>query len=467
MLKKTFAHLMVILGSLILANCSSTSNIGMPSFGQSDQPSRQLSTQELLTDNTIWQSSPNTVWNNVSHVSLTKLEAASNVSDTIASGWIKLAIIAKRYSLDTKELAQQLMAWRSQFSNHPGNSIFPDNSNLTTLLNTPLPQHIALLLPLQNRAGQAIRDGFLSAYYDSLAKNHVQQTISFYDTSVNKNIPALYQQAVAEGATFVVGPLMKDEVQTLTNAGGFKVPTLELNYTEIGFGSLPNNLYQFGLSQTDETQQVADKAKSAGHSRALIIVSKSDATMRSAKSLISRWQADGGTIVDSLYFDPKTNLTQSVADLLHVNPTADTKRSRSKDSNKTTLEQQRRQDFDVIFLLTDPQSAREVVPLLKFYYASNVPIYATSSVYSGAPNPAKDQDLNGVIFCDIPWLIQAKNANRLTAVGHDAYLLSSDLPRLRMMPNFPMYTATGALSLNSHQQIYRRLPWTKMHGGMP
>ena len=36
---------------------------------------------------------------------------------------------------------------------------------------------------------------------------------------------------------------------------------------------------------------------------------------------------------------------------------------------KLILEQQRRQDFDVIFLLTQPERAREIVPLLKYYYA--------------------------------------------------------------------------------------------------
>lgn len=138
------------------------------------------------------------------------------------------------------------------------------------------------------------------------------------------------------------------------------------------------------------------------------------------------------------------------------------------DNNKTTLELQRRQDFDVIFMLAEPKSARAIVPLLRFYYAENIPIYSTSVIYSGSPNPQKDTDLNGVIFADTPWTLKmASNTNRMYAVGRDAYLISNGLLRLTQLPNFPLYATTGALTLNSNHQIYRRLPWTKIENGHP
>ena len=115
--------------------------------------------------------------------------------------------------------------------------------------------------------------------------------------------------------------------------------------------------------------------------------------------------------------------------------------------------------------------ARQIVPLLRFYYAGNVPIYSISAVYSGHPNPVKDKDLNGVTFCEIPWIIQMSHTegspgqyDRLYAIGRDAYLLSQSLPRLNSMPNFPIYGATGALDMDQ-QRIHQRLPWVTMHGG--
>ncbi len=419
-----------------------------------------------LNDPTLWQNNPATIWGTLTRVSLQQLDT-TKTSDPNKSAWLKLASISKHYSTDTTQLVQQLIAWRSQNSNHPGNQLFPDNNILNSLLNNPSPTHIAILLPLQGQfgpMGRAARDGFLNAYFASGGK----QTTSFYDTSKN-NITDLYQQAIAKGADIVIGPLTKEHVQELLKHSKFTVPTLALNYTDIWFGSLPNNLYEFGLSPTAEAEQAADRAWQGGHSHALIIASKNVWTDNIVKTLSTRWQALGGTFTDTLSFTPQADLSHDIASLLHVNPEEDHDKMK-KENNTTILHQQRRQDFDVIFLLTQPERAREIVPLLKYYYADNVPIYSTSVIYSGVPSPQKDSDLNGVIFCDTPWTLSGSSTSsqgRFFAVGRDAYLLSRELIRLSKLPNFPIYGATGALTLTSQQQIHRRLPWAKMHAGHP
>ena len=415
------------------------------------------------------------IWNRLQHTSIPHLQTAlSESKDKINSGWLKLALISKQYSTDTTQLVNQLLSWRVDYSNHPGNSLFASNAELNTLLNTPPPKHLGLLLPLQGTfapQGQAVRNGFLSAYYEALAKNHQQQTVSFYDTSATQDMRALYQRAITEGVDMIIGPLTKDNVQNLASQSEFTVPTIELNYTDLWVGSLATNLYQFGLSPQDEAQQVADKAHQAGTTRAIIIAPQNDWGQRTTRALVSRWQANGGTVAETYYFAANADLTQDVATLLHVDTKSDTAKTREH-KTKDVLEQQRRHDFDVIFLLAQPAKARQIAPLLKFYYVENIPIYATSSIYEGKPQPTKDTDLNGVYFCDIPWTLLSLSkgsvhADRLYAVGRDAYLLSHELPRLMQLPNFPIYGATGALTLNSQHQIYRRLPWTKMHDGHP
>ena len=457
----------IALSTLAITGCSSTTDMISQTFGSHYAGSQPYTGTYKMSDEAFWEGSSATVWDRLTHIPLTQLDASANTSDNVKSGWIKLAIISKRYSTNSKDLTQHLTAWRSEYPSHPGNSLFPSDSSLTSIAHTPLPQRIALLVPLQgpsSASGQAVRDGFLGAYYESLAKTHVQQTISFYDTTTNPNINALYQQAVSEGADFVVGPLIKNDVQSLANSGSFRVPTLELNYTDNS--SLSNNLYQFGLSPLDEAQQVADKAMRNGLSRAIIIAPQNDWGKNTVKTLTTRWKSLGGSVTEVMYFTPQSNLNQDVADLLHINIKQDREKMKNE-NNKAILEKQRRQDFDVIFLLAQPESAREIVPLLKYYYADNIPIYATSSIYSGAPNATKDQDLKGVIYCDIPWVLQMNRSDRLFAVGHDAYLISAELPRLTQMPNFPIYASTGALTLTSSHQIYRRLPWTQVNAGRP
>lgn len=468
MIKNIFITLFIAISSLALMSCETTQNILNQSFSSSSTTladNAPVNLQGFPNDPVFWQGNTTTVWNKLQHIPLPQLQStAAQSTDPNITGWLKLAIISKQYSTDTNQLVTQLIAWRAANGSHPANTLFPDNATLTRLQNTRVPQHIALLLPLQgplSDSGQAVRNGFLSAYYASA--NQHQQTVSFLDTTQNQNISALYQQAISQGADSIVGPLTKEEVQQLKNQGTFSSPVLALNYTD-SWGSLPTNFYEFGLSPIDEAKQLAEKSWQTGHKRALLIAPDDAWGQRVVKSLTTNWQSLGGSVADTFYFNNQTDLNSGIANLLHVNP-----------NDKNISGAQRRQDFDIIFLLAPPPMARQIVPLLKYYYVANVPIYATSIVYSGAPSP-QDSDLNGVTFADMPWTLQNANSSaiksdsktsRLYALGRDAYMLSNQFSRLSLLPNFPVYGATGALTLTPQQQIYRRLAWVQMRHGRP
>lgn len=467
---KYIQTLLILAFSLItLAACSPPSIVSQNFSNQQSNLSMQnVNLDAFPNDPTFWQGDTQTVWDRLQHVPLQQLQASvTKTTDPTTIAWINLAIISKQYSVDTMQLTTQLMAWRAANPSHPGNALFPSNSTLTSLQTMPRPKHIALLLPLQGQlgnSGQTVRDGLLNAYYSS--GNTANQAISFYDTSTSTPIAALYQQAITEGADTVIGPLTKPEVQALASQGNFPVTTLALNYTD-SWGSLPSNFYEFGLSPQDESQQMADRARQAGLSRTIIIAPSDEWGQRVVKAVVDRWKTLGGSITDTFYFTNDTDLNAGIANLLHVNAQADRKKMQAHDS-KNVLEQQRRQDFDVVFLFAPPQMARQIVPLLRYYYVNTIPIYATSIVYSGTPAPQKDIDLNGVIFCDTPWTLQMGGTNhpdRLYAVGRDAYFISTQIPRLKMLANFPLYGATGALTLTPQQKIYRRLAWTQIHDG--
>ena len=469
MTKKLLVLFFLAFGLVQLSGCSSSSiTSGFQSAFTRTTPA-DVRAVSIADNSDLWRGDTGTIWYKVQHTSLPKLQIAlAQSKDATAAGWLKLAIISKQYGTNKSDLIPQLIAWRGANPSHPANSLFPDNTTLTTLLNTPLPKHIALLLPLTGSfatQGQAIRDGFLSAYYESLAKQNTSQTISFLDTNKNPNISALYDEALAKGADIVIGPLLKNNVQALSQRGQFPVPTIELNYTD-AWGALSTNLYQFGLSPQDEAEQAAEKASQEGLRHAIVIAPQDEWGQRVSKTLISRWQSLGGSVTDTLYYSPSADLSQDIPRLLHINPKEDHAKNR-ENNNKKQLEQQRRQDFDVIFLLAPPETARQIVPLLKYYYVTKIPIYSTSVIYSGSPSPQKDIDLNGVFFCDIPWLLSRHSGNRLYAVGRDSYVLTRELPVLMAMPNFPIYAATGALTLTSKHQIYRRLPWAQIYEGHP
>ncbi len=343
----------------------------------------------------------------------------------------------------------------------------------------PKATKVALLLPLQgpNAArGQAIRNGFLTAYYYAKQQQPDAPAVDVIDTS-RGNVVELYQQAVANGANFVVGPLTKEELRAVASQGRLPVPTLALN--TLDDGARVANLYQFGLSPQDEAQQAAVRARQDGHSRVLVIVPAGTWGQGIAAAFEKQWQSLGGTVVDSYAYPPKGDFSYGIRNLLRVNPPP---------KNSTPGQRyspQPRQDADMIFLAAFPQQARQIKPSLLFYNAGNVPVYATSLIYSGKPSPGYDQDLNGIEFGDMPWLLgpdlpqwgeireQMKSSwaasygasPRLYALGIDAYHLTYGLGRLTTGAN--LQGATGNLSVDSNQYIKRQLEWAKIENGLP
>lgn len=131
----------------------------------------------------------------------------------------------------------------------------------------------------------------------------------------------------------------------------------------------------------------------------------------------------------------------------------------------------RRQDFDMIFLLAYPSKARQIMPALNYYYAGDIPVFATSSVYSGHANILKDKDLNGIIFCDLPWVFshqmsvknwpeQFNSYNRLYALGRESYALTTQINQLLL---FPLNKSN--FSLKENQQITHLLEWGQFKEG--
>lgn len=351
---------------------------------------------------------------------------------------------------------------------------------------------ISLLVPLQGpyaAAGQAIRDGFIAAYYQTPQPGNNPLTLRIIDTSQG-DIVALYKQAVEQGANFIVGPLNKSEGAALVQAGVISVPTLLLNTLPIE--SAVTNLYQFGLSPEDEAKQAADKAWHSGHKKALVVAPASAWGQRAFEEFISEWRILGGEIVGEMYYDDPAQLSNQISQLLHV----DQSEQRGKELRAVLQESKirtityRRQDFDMVFLVAKPDLARELRPLFKFYYAGKTPIYATSHLYGGFPDPKYDQDLNGVIFCAIPWEVDASSLPpdvssimenikktwpktlqqqpQFFAFGVDSFLLTKKLSNGALsIPATGLQGATGLLILQPNKVWYRQLPWVQMVDGQP
>lgn len=433
----------------------------------------RIQLETLLDSDAGLAQNQHTLWLTLLHVPSSELTsmAAKAAPQSELQGWLHLALVSRQHANDSQALLAALKSWHAQFSTHPANKILPKPlESISPKLLLP-PKHIALLLPLSgpfSGPGNAVRDGFIAAQKDST--HEVAQT-RVYDTNKG-DVTQLYRQAVNEGADYVVGPLLKGQVARVAVLD-HPVPTLLLNDSVAG---AQDNSYVFGLSPVNEATQVAIKAHHKGYNRALIIAPQNEWGEDVVSAFRTQWHKEGGVVVDSLAYGAKDDLNKKMRDFLHISDSQVRERQ-----IKMVLGQNiegapsRRQDFDMIFLLAYPSKARQIMPLLHYYYAGDVPVYATSSVYTAQANALKDKDLDGLIFCDIPWVFahqmgvknwpeQFNSYNRLYALGIDSYALTTRLNQLLLFP--AAGSDNGTLYLQPAQQVARVLEWGQFRHGL-
>ncbi|MEE8197960.1 MAG: penicillin-binding protein activator, partial [Acidiferrobacterales bacterium] len=118
--------------------------------------------------------------------------------------------------------------------------------------------------------------------------------------------------------------------------------------------------------------------------------------------------------------------------------------------------------------------------------APNIPIYATSNVFTGKVDPTRDTDLDGIMFGDMPWMLvndgkiqdlrQALERNRpyahsqldrLFALGMDSYSIIPHLNRISMEDAARFSGVTSGLSLGRDGRLQRQLLWARFSRGTP
>jgi outer membrane PBP1 activator LpoA protein len=422
------------------------------------------------------------LWETLMQLSYRELNQLQKQAEKrVLKGWYTLAGLSKNHQVNLGQQLALVDNWVRNWPAHPASLRLPADLQLLRDLVKNQPQQVALLLPLTGpleQASIAIRDGFMAAYYNALEIGEPVADIHVYDTGA-MDIHSAYDQALIDGAEAVIGPLEKENISELALRPDLPVPTLALNYAETPYGDV-EQLYQFGLAIEDEAQQVAQQAWRDGHRRALIFAPDSSWGDRSVNTFWKVWQSLGGEVTRDYRFGGNDAYLGVIASALHI----DNSKKRAQDirrllGQRVEFEPRRRQDIDMIFLVAHTQQARQIKPTLAFHYAGDIPVYATSQVYSGE-DPASNQDMSGIRFTSLPWFFDedsperkalnryastAPSYQRLYALGADAFHLYPRLRQLREVSRAHYYGYTGALSLNSVGKIEREQIWAQFVGG--
>lgn len=456
------------------------------------QTARELVDREkYMHDPALIKSNQEAIWGALAGMSERALqELRTAPPPDILSGWMELVQIAKVYQLSPIRLKQEIEAWRQKYPNHPVSPSILDALTSRKPEDVAYPDRVALLLPLSGRfanAGIALRDGFTAAYYTR--RPNPNQRIRIYDVGKDpNNVVAIYRKAIQDGAQFVVGPLDKVAVEKLAQLDNLPVPTLALNYLPDNDQTLHANMYQFGLSPEGEARQVAERTWLDGHVNGAVLVPSGPWGHRIYMAFKQRWEQLGGHIVAMQTYDSsKNDFSRPIKALLDLDQSWQRYHQLVNIIKRPVkFTPRRRKDIDFIFLAAYPRQARQIRPQLKFYQAANVPVYATSQVFTGILNPERDRDMDGLEFGDMPWVLsestthhgmRAELENQITNAGHtlqrlyalgiDAFNIIGALNTLRAYPYERYDGETGSLSLDNHLRVHRQLTWVKFRSGQP
>lgn len=311
---------------------------------------------------------------------------------------------------------------------------------------------VAALLPQSGSlgsVGQEIYRG-IDAARNSVAR---ETNLQVYDVNAGGAV-AQYQRAVAEGADVVIGPLDKESLaDLLAQPQVLSKPLLSLNYLT-NSRNIPGALYQFGLLPEDEAKQIAETTSARGLRTAIVLAPASSWGNRIASAFRAAYQAKGGQVINVQQFpDAPSNVY-----LQHV-------------QNALAATQGR---ASMVFLAASPSQARLLRPLLAAQ-APELPVYATSHIFSGRTDAGKDADLDGVLYTEIPWIMEGLQSGtlnnsqfpRMFALGMDAFLIAKNLPSIARNPNTQVNGKTGTIHLAGNRQIQRTLLFATFVNGIP
>ncbi len=394
----------------------------------------------------------------------------SDTTDSEFIAWLNLAqLINSTYPLDLQKTLSNLSI--SAF-NYP--TLRPLPGGLEELFKKSKRDdffRIALFLPLSGRlrpASEAIRDGFLEAYFYA-RDQYEKSAVYILDTTKYEDISEAYSAANEIGADYVVGPLEKRHVSSIKKLGSLPIPTLALNRSSEESLKKQLELNQLSLSPTDEAIQIANIAFTKGFRKSIIISPQDVWGRKMSDTVAKRWTKLGGKILAKVELGDPSTYSDSLEKILHLKQS----QARAMEVNKIAgsslnFKLRRRQDLDVIFLLAGSfEQASSIAPLLKFHFAGDIPKYATSKIYNG-PRDERNSDLNGITLVDMPEILNSphlirknkkttsdSNSLRLHALGLDAFIVQYFLNLHDTKNELVFLGHSGLISMKDNSQILR------------
>lgn len=308
--------------------------------------------------------------------------------------------------------------------------------------------------------------------------------IKVYDTA-SQPLPQVLAQIQQDGAGLVVGPLLKNNVEQLTDApDGLNI--LALNQPE----RVQNraNICYFSLSPEDEARDAARHIWQQGQRQPLLLLPQSDLGNRVSTAFADEWMHLGGGTVLAQRFGSVSALKVSINGnsgiALSGTPVSAPSTAIATADGQTipapTIDATSG-GVDAAYIVATRDELALIKPMITMRAGSQarVQLYASSRSAQGGGADFR-LEMEGLQFSDIPLLagsnpalqqlaLQAAHNNftlaRLYAMGVDAWTLANHFSQLRQVPGYQISGNTGMLTADANCVITRKLMWLKFQQG--
>ena len=377
--------------------------------------------------------------------------------------------------------------WRENNSRHSAAKLPP--TPLQRLQNYRPPK-ISVLLPLSGRltpVGNAVRNGFVTGYLADLSPREPTQAgaadITFFDSNQHDDL-ALVALSEDIDSDVIVGPIVKDRALGVLNvlsdrhadaAAESKTASVVLlnRFRNMeNTAAAPGNVYQFAAAIEDEALTLAENLASLGHSRLMVVSNDEPWAKRAKQALFVNWQ---GPIVEANFQQTK-DLTRAIGDAMAVSDSQQRREQMAKLlGEELEFVPRARKDLEAVVAFIDGLQSKALVPALKFHFADELPVFATSQT-------ARSQDLQDLANFRIAELPMLANPDPIArsmtitfdlkenplieffALGLDAYRLATwthwlnqNNEALDDQQSLTLAMASGTLTLGRQGSIKRQL----------
>lgn len=314
--------------------------------------------------------------------------------------------------------------------------------------------------------------------------------LKIYDTS-SQPLDQVLAQVQQDGASIVVGPLLKNNVEELMKSNT-TLNVLALNQPE----QVQNraNICYFALSPEDEARDAARHIHEQGKQAPLLLTPRSALGDRVANAFAQEWQQLGGSVVLQQKFGSTSELRAGVNGGSGIALTGSPIQASLPQQQSVTIggltipapptdaQISGGGKVDAAYIVATPEEIAFIKPMIAMRNGSQsgVTLYASSRSAQGTAGPDFRLEMDGLQYSEIPMLAGSNPAlmqqalssvrndyslARLYAMGVDAWALANHFTQMRQVPGFELNGNTGDLTATQDCVINRKLSWLKYQQG--